>query len=302
MQIGKAYYIKLGEGGEWEADSVRNGLLRIGWVNNTLADINAGQWNLIQEQLRAAQPNKGIATRDLNALRNIATSTPDDVWITFHASRLWWCHLALGPVEEDSISKFRRTSGPWKDSDASGKRLLLAEIPGDISQVQGFQGTVCSVKAADGLRRLLVGESSPAYKAVTKAVDALEKEVISAIRLLHWKDFETLVDLLFRQAGWRRLSVLGETMKFADLELEEPITRDRYQVQIKSKAGTAEFTSYRDHFSGQGFRKLFFVVHTPHPSLTQDHSNDFVELIMPDRLAAMIVNAGLVSWVLTKIR
>jgi hypothetical protein len=91
-------------------------------------------------------------------------------------------------------------------------------------------------------------------------------------------------------------------MKFADLELEEPITRDRYQVQIKSKAGTAEFTAYRDHFSGQGFRKLFFVEHSPNPGLTQDQSNDFIEPILPDRLAAMIVNAGLASWVLTMIR
>lgn len=302
MQIRNAYYIKLGAGGEWEADCIRNGLLRIGWVNNLLPDINSGAWDLIEKQLRTVQPNRGTATRDLNALRNIATSTPSDIWITFHASCLWWCHLTPGPIEEDSISKFRRTSGAWNDSDASGKRLLLAEIPGNISQVQGFQGTVCKVKSAEDLRRLLVGESSPAYRAVSDAVVALEKEVSSAVRLLHWKDFETLVDLLFRQAGWRRLSVLGETMKFADLELEEPITCERYQVQIKSKAGTAEFAAYRDQFSGKGFRKLFFVVHSPNPTLTQDKSSDCVELILPDRLAAMIVNAGLVSWVLTKIR
>ena len=63
---------------------------------------------------------------------------------------------------------------------------------------------------------------------------------------MHWKDFETLVDLLFRQAGWRRLSVLGETMKYADLELEEPITMERYQVQIKSAADLGDFARYRD--------------------------------------------------------
>lgn len=60
-----------------------------------------------------------------------------------------------------------------------------------------------------------------------QARTALIDEVQGALRELHWKDFETLVDLLFRQAGWRRLSMLGETMKYADLELEEPINHER---------------------------------------------------------------------------
>ena len=183
-----------------------------------------------------------------------------------------------------------------------GRRLFLSEIPGDISQLQGFRGTVCSVKASEGLNRLLDGERRPAHAAVSHAVDSLAKEVSAAIQSLHWKDFETLVDLLFRHAGWRRLSVLGETMKDVDLELEEPITGERYQVQIKSSAGAPEFLACRDDFAGHGYRKLFFVVHSPHPSLTSDLANESVELIMPDRLGRMIVDAGLVTWILRKIR
>ena len=302
MKIRNAYYIKLGKGGEWEADSIRSGILRLGWSANSLTDVNDRAWAAIEEQIRASQPHKGTATRDVTALRDIVASTSDDVWITFHASRLWWCRLGEGPVEEDALSKFRRTGGGWKDCDANGRRLLIAEIPGDISKLQGFRGTVCQVKAGDGLRRLLDGESSPAYVAVSAAVDSLAREVSAAIQSLHWKDFETLVDLLFRQAGWRRLSVLGGTMKYADLELEEPITGERYQVQIKSSAGALEFKAYRDEFVEQGFRKLFFVVHTPHPSLTHDLASESVELILPDRLGRMIVNAGLVGWVSAKIR
>lgn len=91
-------------------------------------------------------------------------------------------------------------------------------------------------------------------------------------------------------------------MKYADLELEEPITGERYQVQVKSSAGAPEFKAYRDEFVGQGFRKLFFVVHTPHPSLTDDLTSESVELILPDRLGRMVVNAGLVGWLLAKVR
>lgn len=302
IQIRRAYYIKLGRGGEWEADSLARNIMRIGWPNNSLEDMNTGNWASIELRLRDDQPHQGTATRDVNALRDIVTSTEEDVWITFHGSRLWWCRLAPTPVEGDEVSKFRRVAGAWSDLDASGRVLRTSDIPGLISQLQGFRGTVCAVRALDGLRRLLNAEPSSPYQAVTLARKALIQEVKVGLGELHWKDFETLVDLLFRQAGWRRLSVLGETMKYADLELEEPVTGDRYQVQIKSAADVPDFVRYRDQFAGPGFRKLFFVVHSPTPGLARESSSEAVELVLPPRLAAMVVDAGLVSWILAKIR
>jgi hypothetical protein len=56
-----------------------------------------------------------------------------------------------------------------------------------------------------------------------------------------------LVDLVFRQAGWQRLSVLGETMKFTDMDLLEPVTGDQYQVQVKSAATLADLESIRQN-------------------------------------------------------
>jgi hypothetical protein len=82
----------------------------------------------------------------------------------------------------------------------------------------------------------------------------------------------------------------------------EPITTKRYRVQIKSAADTVDFAHYRDQFEGRGFRKLFFVVHSPTPKLAQQKSSSAVELVLPARLAAMVVDAGLVSWILAKIR
>ena len=34
-------------------------------------------------------------------------------------------------------------------------------------------------------------------------------------------------DLVFRHAGWARTSILGQQVKSFDLELTEPLTRDR---------------------------------------------------------------------------
>jgi hypothetical protein len=300
VKIRNAFYIKLGRGGKWEADSLARGLMRIGWSDVPVSDINE-HWDAVERRIRAKNVNPGAATKDINALRAIKASTEEDVWITFHASLLWWCRLAPGPVEQDDVSKFRRTAGEWRDCDAHGGLLLTAVVPGVLSQLQGFRGTACKIRHADTLVRLLNAEPSPARQGVLKARAALVKEVQDSLGGLHWKDFETLVDLLFRHAGWRRLSVLGETMKFADLELMEPITEERYQVQIKSSADLSDFEAYRKQFDGRGFRKLFFVVHSPSDKLAKMKSSKNVELVLPARLAEMVVEAGLVSWMLAKI-
>lgn len=310
----KAFYIKLGKGGRWAGDAIATGRLRLGWQGIPLADIHAGDWKRIRARLAEEHKHKGTVTTDTRRLRDLATSGPDDLWITFHGSRLWWGRVADGPIEEDSVSKFRRMVDGWHDTNLKDEPLVAGRVPGVIAQLQGFRGTVCSVKRREALRRLIAGETSPAWTAVVAAREALVAELQDAITHLHWKDFETLVDLIFRDAGWRRRSVLGETMKFADLELEEPITGDAYQVQVKSSADLADFDEYAADFRSQqrrDFRRLYFVVHTPSPKLAACATRDgqrttqedgLVELILPAQLSRMVVDAGLVNWVLDKIR
>ena len=91
-------------------------------------------------------------------------------------------------------------------------------------------------------------------------------------------------------------------MKFADLELEEPITGDAYQVQIKSRADVRDLKAYTLEFGGRGFRKLYFVVHSPTEALAAAPLTEDVELILPSRLAEMIVDHGLIGWLGSRIR
>jgi hypothetical protein len=258
-----AYYVKLGAGGEWADDCIARGILRFGWRIVPLSDIQAGDWDRIRERIAGEHSHKPTVTADRNRLHDIVSAGSDDIWITFHDSRLWWGRLGRGGVREDRISKYRKIASGWRDVDTRGRRLLLHEIPGSLSKTQGFRGTVCSVKERDTLQRLINGETSGAYDAVQAARSRLVDEVVLGMRELHWRDFETLVDLVFRQAGWRRRSIVGKTMKYADIELEEPITGDLYQVQVKSRADAAEFQAYADEFTGVGYRRLYFVVHTP---------------------------------------
>lgn len=314
VRFERAFYIKLGEGGEWAEEAISTAKLRFGWQVVSLTDIRAKNWDRIRRSIEDQHPGrKGVITTDTERLRDLVTTGPDDLWITFHGSRLFWGRVAAGEVEQDDTSKFRRLVDGWHDANVNGEPLVVGRIPGVIAQLQGFRGTVCSVKAKDVLRRLVAGETSPAHGAVSAAREALVRELRAAIQELHWKDFETLVDLVFRDAGWRRLSVLGESMKFADLELEEPVTGDRYQVQVKSRADVREFDAYAATFLADqhhDFRRLYFVVHSPTRALAlhiarqgRDTKDDRrVEPILPGRLAQMIVDAGLTGWVLDKIR
>lgn len=132
---------------------------------------------------------------------------------------------------------------------------------------------------------------------------SLAEAVSAALRNLHWTDFETLVDLVFQQAGWRRRSMLGATMKYVDLELEEPITGELYQVQIKSRSAVAEFHNWEAQFAGIVYRKRYFVVHSPSLALAAlKPSRPDVELVLPDRLASLVVDHGLVGWVPERVR
>jgi len=304
-----AYYVKLGRKGIWEDSSIKASIIRIGWCKQTLDDINNGRWDQIQTQLedeaRSRGAGKGEATTDCHALRMLCESTGDDIWMTFYKSHLWWCKVIdPGPdIREDGTSKYRKVAG-WRKEDIFGGALLTAQLPGRIAKVQRFSGTICRVREVDELRRLINREPSPEHTAIMHLKDGLCRRVEDGLRRLHWKDFETLVDLVFRASGWRRVSLVGETMKFSDIELEEPITGEAYQVQVKSAATSRDLQDYADTFAGGKYRRLFFVVHTPDKTLadiSQPHDSP-VQLVLPGRLAEMVVELGLLNWLLNKIR
>ena len=304
IEFTKAFYIKLGRGGEYEVDSINTGKLRFGWKGQSIDDINAGKWDVIEAQLRAKDGGKrlGPSTSDYKALWNLAQDWPDTVWITFHQSKMWWTRLAPGPVLEDGISKYRITSQPWCDHATGGRVFAVDMIPGKISQLQGFRATLCKVNYLELLQRTLNGTRSPQATAISVAASFLSQLLAEAIKELHWKDFETLVDMVFRNAGWMRVSVLGQQAKGYDLILQEPIIGERYVVQVKSQAGLAELLSTISNFSTDDFRKLFFVVHSPDDDLSgATDIPKHVEIVTPLRLGELALDAGLVAWIEEKV-
>lgn len=310
ITIKNAYYVKLGRGDEWAEDSIQNGLIRIGWREQTIDDINNWRESVIREKILSARKQRGLpiskvaVSNEVSALSKIVHSTPDDVWIAFHRSYMWWCRVAETEIEEDDTSKYRKVEGEWHNVDIKGTLLIIDRIPGRLSTIQRFSGTICSLDETkvDDLRRLLNDQPSAEFQSISRAKKDLIQQVEKGLSLLHWKDFEILVDLIFRNAGWRRVSVIGESMKYVDMELEEPITGDLYQVQVKSDANIADFKKYAEQFTEGDFRRLYFVVHNSKAKWEDAPQYKSVELILQEQLAQMVVDFGLVNWLLKRVR
>jgi hypothetical protein len=299
-----AFYIKLGRSGNWEEESLRTGKIRFGWEGQTVADINTGNWARIRAQLRRTSKTPGKATADLNALRLLVESSSEDVWVTFSKGMLHWCRMRGGQVRSDNISKYRGTKGPWRATAINGEHLVATNLPGTLTRLQGFRGTICSVRAFDALRRVLNNESSPEFLELKDARANLVNRVALALGELHWKDFETLADLLFRATGWRRTSMVGEQLEGIDLALEDPVTRDRYIVQVKSVAGLKDVRRAQRNAASTYWRRLYLLVHKPALGLAAiaGQSRGKVEVILAPELAERVVDAGLVNWLMKRLR
>ena len=87
MHITKAMYIKLGESGIWEKDSIENHKIRFGWKNIPAQLINDSNWEAIKKLIDdnyLTRGKKSGATNDFNALHNICHADEETVFITFY--------------------------------------------------------------------------------------------------------------------------------------------------------------------------------------------------------------------------
>lgn len=305
VEFETALYIKLGEKGKWEKSSIDEAKIRISWARIALQDIQKKKWDKIRKLIEGYAKTKGSASNDFGALKKIAEADSRTLFITFYGGRLYWCKPAMTDplVDEDHTSMFRVVDGKWDCKNESGEILDLEKVPGKISMLQRYSGTCCTVHEIESLKRLLNGLQSDQYKKIDDARKKLISVVQEGIKVLHPKEFELMVELIFRQSGWRRISILGESIKDIDLELEDPITHDKYMVQVKSVSDQKEFDKYATKYEQlykDKFRKFYYVVHDiKGPQLKTN--NDNIEIIRSNKLAEMVVSLGLLDWLTNKI-
>lgn len=294
------YYIKLGRGGDWEAESLRDGVLRFGYREAPHDLCARGDWQGVWEAMKAIRGDSGAATRDVNQIRAYYEADEHSIFITFVGGLLYWCRPS-GLVELlDDRSHRRQTAEGWRNTSVNGTLLSADRLSGRLLKVQMFRGTICDVRAGDYLLRKLSDQLSPEVAAAEEAERALMTAIVDLMRLLTWQDFELLVDLVFSTSGWRRVSQVGRTQKTVDLELILPSTAERAFVQVKSQATSAALNDYVARLAeADAYDRMFFVWHTG--DIPEESSPAGVILLGPRKLSRMVLDAGLSSWLREKV-
>lgn len=300
-----AFFIKLGESGDWEGDCIRDGTLRLGYDEQPHELCIASDWE--NPRLRASfreGSDPGAVTRHINQVRIFYEEPETTLWITFHSDRLWWCFAKPEIELLPDGSKVRRAIGQWWGTDINGTPLIKGRLSGKLLAVQMFQGTICSIKELDYLLHKINGTSEPHVADAEKALEGLITALIPIIKNLHPKDLETLTDLIFRQAGWQRNGVAGEVEKDIDLDLLSPITQERIAIQVKSKASASVYRSYQAKFADMsGFSRFYFVTHSPDASLQEissDANGGSFVFWGVEQLAQQAARNGLVGWLIDR--
>lgn len=301
VQAEEALFIKLGRAGEWEKGCLADGTLRFGYRETPHELCVAGDWKAVQRFWTEQRGNVGTASNDVRQIRSFYEAGASTIFITFAAGLLYWCRPA-GVVEvlEDG-SRLRATVDGWHSRSANGSNLTTERLSGELLKVQMFRGTICKVSPADYLVRKLNDELSPEVATAEVAEAAIIEAIMAMMRLLTWQDFELLVDLVFSASGWRRVGAVGRTQKTVDLELLLPSTGERAFVQVKALATPAAFGDYRERQAdaAEAYEKMFFVWHSGSIGRQQEAAN--VVAIGPERMAQMVLDAGLFNWLKDKV-
>jgi hypothetical protein len=296
-------YIKLGEEGKWEKECLANNIIRFGFDSATPERFplcRAGRWQALTKSFVEAGRTKGTATRFTNETRLFFEDDGSTLWITFMAERLWWGFLTPSPPERhaDGDGVWRAITDGWRSTDLNGEQLTKDRLSGALTKLEAYRGTSCKVDVADYVIRRINGKKTPE---VERAIAAFEEMRLSAqglMRLLEPRDFETLVDLVFSTSGWRRQGVVGKTQKTLDLDLILPSTGERAFVQVKSKTTSAELAKYVGELSEHGpYDRMFYVFHSGEASTDDER----VTVVGPEKLAELVVEAGLANWLIRKV-
>jgi hypothetical protein len=300
----RALFIKLGEGGDWEADCIRTGTLRFGYHGVPHEACLEGDWNAVARALRKQSSDAGAVTRHLNQVREFYEAGEDVLWITFFSDRLWWCFSRHELTLHDSLEKTRPVVGSWEDKDLAGEPLLKGRLSGKLLALQMYRGTICGVSDLNYLLHKINATVEPHVAEAQAAYERLQTSLVPIIRKLHPKDLEVLTDLIFRQSGWQRVGVAGGVEKDIDLDLISPITSERIGVQVKSAASLAVWRAYQQKYADmRGFSRFYFVTHSANAALQQAASkNEDPTFVLwgVEQLAAQAIRGGLTGWLLDK--
>jgi hypothetical protein len=300
-------YIKLGKGGSWEDAALSRGELHFGYgrANHELA--LEGDVEKIKQHLIDLGRGAQAAARDAREIADFYELGPDCLWITFARDHLWWTFADpevawIKTDQSDRGERMRKSLGGWRNTDIKGVPLRIDSLSTRLTKVGAYRRTICAVEAQDYLLRRINGIEEPIVVKSAAARNTMVEVLTESLGNLHWKDFETLIDIIFARSGWHRVSPLGGTQKTVDLEIEQPTTDEKAAVQVKSTATQKTLDEYVERVDdAERFDRFFFVCHSPKGEIIPPSDRGDVHIWAGRDLAAIVLKMGLLDWVLEKV-
>jgi hypothetical protein len=298
-------YIKLGQNGKWAAEALEQGTIPFGYRLVEHRACLAGDWDEVRQQLaRMGRSGSGVS-QGLRELKEFYGLPANTLWVTAADGHFWWA-FAEGPVvaaeqgNSDGPARYRRTRAGWCKTSLAGEPLTVRSLGSALTRTASYQMTICAIKHGDHLLRRIRGERDPLHAQATALRLQLRTIGLRMIRQLDWRDFETLVDLIFARGGWQRSSVLGQGQPDVDLILSQPTIGETAWVQVKSQTSQAELDDYLRRYRRDGScDRFFFVCHSAAGSLSLP-AQPGLHLWAGERLADAAIDAGLFDWLLDR--
>jgi hypothetical protein len=301
-------YVKNGAGGRWWQAAKANQQIHLGWKSIPHELLMKSDFPEIKRMLKAQYGSKRGATQDFNQLNDLLNTPSQHVWMTFEDRYMWWCTVRDGATVNPEGESTNRGNfwlvcdRPWSNRSCNGKLLAMTDLPGTVTTVAGFKGTVCTPKAWLEILRIIQDETDPDAALAAVARGNYKQAVEKLVKRLSPQDFEQLIDLILARTGWARISTLGKQLKGIDLEVKNRTADEIAFVQVKSSANQAVLNGYVEQFNNQRDRyaRMIFAVHSPSGELRAPTDLP-VQLWTCDRVAELVVHAGLGEWVESRL-
>lgn len=296
VQAKRVRYIQLPE--SWAEECLRSDTLRIDLATDRFFKLCTNQnWDELARAYRAGGDPISAAASRVDQVRAFFQDDGRTVWMTFHAGRMHWTFIdpRIEPwIAEHGGGSMRRTR-PWRSETLHGAPLWMSSLPGKWTIIPSASEIVVELDHADEIIRRLNGKDATETVRVERLLRELREAVIPLLARMSTEDFAQLVELVFTSSGWRRQSTDAEA-QISEFEL--PSTRERALVRSMPAASQTELDDFRAKFGASTYDRLIFVYHTG----AARSADPRIAVIGPEQLGRIVVEMGLLSWLLNRLR
>lgn len=305
-EVSDVRYIKLGKGGHWEDECFKQGIIRLGFSTGeerVLRYALNSKWDELKKYWFKKVSVPQTATSYVNQTKSFFEDDGSVLWITFSKNAMWYgfSNGEQPKTHPDGDGSFKKMAIPWRNMDVNDKSLAMDFLGGNLTKTAGYRSTICGL-SADSAKYAIDRINGKLPNVVLKAKetrDSLVECMEELLKLLTWKDFEVLVELIFAQSGWKRVSATGGVQKTIDFSLWQPLTGERAFVQVKSETNINELESYISNSQSDNLGRMFYVYHTGKHKVSS-RKNRNITIWDGREVAVQVVRNGLIDWLIEK--